>query len=77
MTDGIQTPGPGVEPLDTAVLPLREKGVRVLAVGVGPRVDRSELEDLVTSQDDVFQMSSFQELLNKSAELLEVVCPRK
>ena len=77
MTDGIQTPGPGVEPLRTAVLPLREKGVRVLAVGVGPRVDRSELKDLVTSANDVFQMSSFQELLNKSEELLEVVCPGK
>lgn len=77
MTDGLQTPGPEVEPLGTAVLPLRAKGVRVLAVGVGPRVDRNELKDLVTSEDDVFQMSSFQELLNKSAELLVAVCPRK
>lgn len=77
MTDGIQTPGSGVEPLGQAVVPLRSKGVRVLAVGVGPRVDRNELKDLVTSQEDVFQMSSFQELLDKSAELLDAVCPRK
>ena len=77
MTDGVQTPGPDVEPLGQAVLPLRLKGVRVLAVGVGPRVNRNELRDLVTSQEDVFQMSSFQELINKSTELLETVCPRK
>ena len=77
MTDGVQTPGPNVEPLGQAVLPLRSKGVRVLAVGVGPRVNRTELRDLVTSQDDVFQMSSFQELLDKSDKLLEAVCPRK
>lgn len=77
MTDGLQTPGPGVEPLGQAVLPLRSKGVRVLAVGVGPRVNRNELKDLVTSQDDVFQMSSFQELLDKSNQLLDAVCPRK
>ncbi|XP_078356380.1 collagen alpha-4(VI) chain-like, partial [Oculina patagonica] len=75
MTDGLQTPGPSVEPLGQAVLPLRSKGVRVLAVGVGPRVDRNELKDLVTNQDDVFQMSSFQELLDKSNQLLEAVCP--
>lgn len=77
MTDGVQTPGPDVEPLDQAVLPLRSKGVRVLAVGVGPRVDREELKQLVTSQEDVFQMSSFQELVDKSAKLLETVCRRK
>ena len=77
MTDGVQTPGPGVESLGEAVLPLRSKGVRVLAVGVGPRVNRNELKELVTSQEDVFQMSSFQELLDKSAKLLETVCPRK
>ena len=77
MTDGIQTPGPGVEPLGQAVLPLRNKGVRVLAVGVGPRVNRSELKEMVTSEEDVFLMSSFQELLDKSAKLLETVCPRE
>ena len=77
MTDGVQTPEPNVEPLGEAVVPLRSKGVRVLAVGVGPRVNRSELEELVTSQEDVFKMSSFQELLDKSDKLLEAVCPRK
>ena len=77
MTDGVQTPEPNVEPLGKAVIPLRSKGVRVLAVGVGPRVNRSELEELVTSQEDVFKMSSFQELLDKSDKLLEAVCPRK
>lgn len=77
MTDGLQTPEPNVEPLGKAVVPLRSKGVRVLAVGVGPRVIGSELEDLVTSKEDVFKMSSFQELLDKSDKLLEAVCPRK
>jgi len=76
MTDGVQTPEPNVEPLGKAVVPLRSKGVRVLAVGVGPRVNRSELEELVTSQEDVFKMSSFQELLDKSDKLLEAVCPQ-
>ncbi|KAK2561274.1 Collagen alpha-6(VI) chain [Acropora cervicornis] len=77
MTDGVQTPQPDAEPLSQAVSVLNSKGVRVLAVGVGPRVNRSELNELVTSQEDVFQMSSFQELLDKSAKLLETVCPGK
>ena len=77
MTDGVQTPEPDVEPLRQAVSALHSKGVRVLAVGVGPRVNRSELKELVTSQEDVFHMSSFQELLDKSAKLLETVCPGK
>lgn len=75
MTDGVQTPQPDAEPLSQAVSVLNSKGVRVLAVGVGPRVNRSELNELVRSQEDVFQMSSFQELLDKSAKLLETVCP--
>lgn len=75
MTDGVQTPEPDVEPLRQAVSALHSKGVRVLAVSVGPRVNRSELKELVTSQEDVFHMSSFQELLDKSAKLLETVCP--
>ena len=49
----------------------------MLAVGVGPRVNRSELKEMVTSEEDVFLMSSFQELLDKSAKLLETVCPRE
>lgn len=77
MTDGVQTPEPDAEPLSQAVSALNSKGVRVLAVGVGPRVNRSELKELVTSQEDVFQMSSFQELLDKSEKLLETVCPGK
>ena len=77
MTDGVQTPQPDAEPLSQAVSVLNSKGVRVLAVGVGPRVNRSELNELVRSQEDVFQMSSFQELLDKSAKLLETVCPGK
>lgn len=77
MTDGVQTPGRDVKPLEEAVSPLHSKGVRVLAVGVGPKVNRSVLKELVKSEEDVFQMSSFQELLDKSAKLLETVCPRK
>lgn len=77
MTDGVQTPDPALEPLGQAVAPLHSKGVRVLAVGVGPRVNRNELKELVKREEDVFQMSSFEDLLNKSAQLLETVCPRK
>ena len=77
MTDGVQTPGPDVKPLGEAVSPLHSKGVRVLAVGVGPKVNRSVLKELVKSEEDVFLMSSFQELLGKSAKLSETVCPGK
>ena len=75
MTDGVQTPGSGVEPVSQAVLPLRIKGVRVLVVGVGPRVDLNELNSMAASKDDVFQMSSFQELLDKANQFLQAVCP--
>ena len=77
MTDGVQTPDPGLEPLGQAVAPLHSKGVRVLVVGVGPRVNRNEVKELVKREEDMFEMSSFEDLLNKSAQLLETVCPRK
>lgn len=76
-TDGVQTPGNGVEPLDRAVQPLRRKGVRVFAVSVGSGVDLKELNSIVESPHDVFQVTSFSELVEKAAKLTQATCTGK
>lgn len=73
MTDGKQTPG--AESLTTAVQPLRDLGVRVFAVGVGPRVSQSELRQLVERYDDIFTVDSFTQLIKEAKKVTERACP--
>lgn len=73
MTDGKQTPG--AEPLSSAVQPLRDLGVRIFAVGVGPRVSEKELREIVNSYDDVFTVDSFSQLIAEAKKITQRACP--
>lgn len=68
LTDGVQTPDPGAIPLYEAVRPLQQKGVVVLAVGVGSRVDLDELRQMVRYDSDLFSATDFDNLLQKAYE---------
>lgn len=74
LTDGRQTPDPDAIPLYKAVRPLQQKGVAVLAVGVGSRVDLNELRQLVQKDSDVFSADNFDDLLQKTYEIAERTC---
>ncbi|XP_048579839.1 uncharacterized protein LOC5504566 isoform X2 [Nematostella vectensis] len=74
LTDGVQTPDPDAVPLDQAVIPLRKKGVKLFAVGVGPYVKPSELRLLVESEADLFYAKDFDDLLRKAAEISIRTC---
>ena len=65
LTDGNQTgtdKAPDQTPLVDAVRPIKDMGVKVIAIGIGS-VDREQLATLVSNADDILQTSSFQELL--------------
>ena len=53
-TDGRQTKGPDTVPLYEASEPLKQKGVRVLAVGIGSYIDVHELIEVTERNEDVF-----------------------
>ena len=65
LTDGNQT---GVDvvsnqtPLVDAIQPIKDLGVKVIAIGIGS-VDRKQLATLVTDNDDILQPKNFSELL--------------
>lgn len=73
LTDGKQTPG--AESLATAVKPLRDLGVRVFAIGVGPKVSQSELRQIVERFDDIFTVDSFSQLIQEAKKITERACP--
>lgn len=73
MTDGKQTPG--AESLTSAVQPLRDLGVRVFAVGVGPRVSQSELRELVKRYEDIYTVDSFAQLIEEAKKVTKRACP--
>ena len=65
MTDGNQTGVdvvPNQTPLVDAIQPIKDLGVKVIAIGIGS-VDRKQLATLVTDNDDILQPKSFDELL--------------
>jgi len=74
LTDGRQTPDPDAIPLNEAVRPLHKKGVVVLAVGVGSKIDLNELRQLVQKDSDVFSADNFDDLLQKAYEISERTC---
>lgn len=74
LTDGDQSSDSKATPLDQAVLPLLQLGVKVLAVGVGSDVSRDELRLIVEKEEDIFTMDDFDELLAKSNQIARAAC---
>ena len=58
-TDGKQTKGPDTVSLYEASEPLKRKGVRVLAVGIGSYIDVHELTEVTERNEDVFLVKRF------------------
>ena len=67
ITDGKQTKTGQYTPLATASKLLKDKGVQIIAIGVGELrtvVDYTELLDIASTNEYVFQAKSFEELQN-------------
>ena len=65
LTDGNQTGFdlvPDQTPLVDAIQPIKDLGVKIIAIGIGS-VDREQLATLVTDPRDILQPKNFQELL--------------
>ena len=81
MTDGEQTKDPEAtksvnEILAEAVQPLKDKGVRVITLGIGKKVNKESLQTIATD-DFVFYASSFNELRKMVKQLKKGTCPSK
>ena len=66
LTDGNQTGFdlvPDQTPLVDAIKPIKNLGVKVIAIGIGS-VDRKQLGTLVSDADDILQARNFSELLS-------------
>ena len=74
ITDGKQTRESDAIGLKEASEPLRQAGVRVLALGIGSDVDRNELRLVTETDDDVVMATDFEDLLLKIGNLTNRVC---
>ena len=64
-TDSRNTPLPDTVPLRIASEPLKQKGVRIFAVGIGKGVNLQELLEITERKEDVFLVNSFSSLLGE------------
>ena len=74
LTDGKQNSDPRATPLEDAVLPLFQLGVKVFAVGVGDQISRDELRLIVEKDRDIFTVDDFDDLLAKSHQIARAAC---
>uniref|UniRef100_A0A7M5UX15 VWFA domain-containing protein n=1 Tax=Clytia hemisphaerica TaxID=252671 RepID=A0A7M5UX15_9CNID len=71
LTDGSQTKDAGAEDPSDVAKELRDKGIRVISIGIGKGVNPTELARIAGDQSNVFSASSFDELV--SGEFLDKV----
>ena len=76
LTDGKQNSDPRATPLEDAVLPLFQLGVKVFAIGVGDQVSRDELRLIVEKDQDIFTVNDFDDLLAKSHQIARATCDK-
>lgn len=78
ITDGRQTPAPDEMRLDQAAAPLLVRGVKVLAIGIGDNVDKSELNMMVDNPEEhAFWSHSYRELRAQLATIARESCSRE
>ena len=76
LTDGNQAGFdlvPDQTPLEDAIQPFKDLGVKIIAIGIGS-VDREQLATLVTDPNDILQPKNFQELLTLVKTTVEKSC---
>lgn len=74
LTDGRQSQDPDTVPLQKAVLPLRQLGVRIYTVAIGDEVDLKELYQVTERNEDVFPVSDFDDLANMANDIALNTC---
>lgn len=74
LTDGRQSQDPGAVPLQDAVRPLRQLGVRIYVVAVSSELDLEELYQLTEKKDDVFTTSYFDDLAKMANDVARETC---
>ena len=77
ITDGQQTTTNQFTPLDIASQGIKDKGVKVFALGIGSGVKVEELQNIASSNDDVFTAPGFDELVSVVKPIVEKACPSK
>lgn len=63
-----------LQSLSTAVQPLRQKGVRVIVIGVGPAIDRRELTAVVQRPGDAIFANSYDRLIEQAERVSMLAC---
>lgn len=75
ITDGRQTTPQGpYTSLEVLSSRLQQKKASVFALGIGDDIDKSELEKIATSADNVFTVKSFDELEDKVHRIKRGFC---
>ena len=77
ITDGKQTKSRPYTELTVASQGVKDKGIAVYAVGVGKGVDASELQQIASSQENVYTASSFKEVHTLAPQLRGNLCDGK
>ena len=74
ITDGVQTQEADTKDLREASAPLRDAGVKILAIGIGAKANRSQLRLMVEKDEDVLMTKSFDDLILKLNSLIKKTC---
>ena len=74
ITDGRQSAASDAKDLKEASEPLRQAGVRVMALGIGSGVDRDELRLITENDDDVVLANDFEDMLLQVRNLSSKAC---
>lgn len=74
LTDGEQTDPDGTVNLRRASAPLRREGVRLIAFGVGKRINVRELRLVVERDEDVVRVMKFDDLITKVRNYTASLC---
>lgn len=74
ITDGKQTRTNTSTELSVASSGIKKKGVTVFALGIGKIVEQSELEEIASSSDYVFSVSSFEDVKTLADDLRKSLC---
>ena len=53
---------------------MQDASVRRVAIGIGNKVDYSELRQIASSNDDVLRVSGYEYLVNKLEAIMKLSC---
>lgn len=74
VTNGKHSSGEDDKALDVASRPLRETGVKVIALGIGTEVDSKELRLMVDDEERVLRANSYDELILDRKNVSRKIC---